>query len=465
MWARGVVVFSLAILGFRPPAAAQTAALDPIMARSHSGQFLVSGRAQPSLLTAPLRRGISTNWVRLDPPLAAVSCERVKDALLWQLNAPDHWRGRVILHLHPVRSPADAIQITQNRYTDGWSYRLDVPDAVAPAELVQALVNVLLMEWANRSATDRPAEVPAWLGAGLAQELLNDRTRDLVVRTPEFAPDKPRLREPTRQGQFQSTLGPARECLANRSPLTFDQLCWPAADQFAEPNLPVFRYSAQLLVHELLRLRNGRNCMGRMLGELGRYRNWQTAFLQAFDLHFSRVLDVDKWWELQTVAFQEKGIATTWSPTDSLRKLDEVLHVPVQFWQGTNTTGPRAVITLQAFLAQANDRWQMDWLPLKIRQLQVLPLHLSPSLVPLVRDYEKVLNNYMHRRRQSQTGSFAQRLGSAGMARLVEGVVSELDALDARRTGPPPTAARPEAAVASAPAKPAGGRGPARPMR
>jgi hypothetical protein len=463
-----LVLLSLAILGSVQTVMAQTAPLDPIVTRSHSGQFLVSGRSQPSLLTATLRRDIGTNWIRLDPPLAAVSCERIKDALLWQLNAPDHWRGRIAVQLHPVRSSNDRIQTTQNRYTDGWSYRLDVPDSVAPKELVQALVNVLLMEWANRTATDRPAEVPTWLGAGLAEELLNDRTRDLVVRTPEFATDKPRLREPARQGQFQSTLGPAHECFANRSPLTFDQLCWPAADQFAENNLLAFRYSAQLLVHELLHLRNGRNCMSRMLGELGRYRNWQTAFLRAFDLHFSRILDVDKWWELQTVAFQEKGVATTWSPADSLRRLDEILHVPVQFWQGTNTDGPRAVLSLQSFLAQADERRQVDWLPLKIRQLQVLPLHLSPTLVPLTKEYEQVLTAYLNRRRQSHTGSFAQRLAPADMERLLHGTIRQLDDLDARRTGsrpPPPPTPRPDSPVAATPPKPAGGKVSDRPTR
>ena len=460
-WARRCLpVLSLVLLGSLPPAGAQTAPLDPITARSHSGQFLVSGRAQPSLLTAPLRRGLSTNWVRLDPPLAAVSCERIKDALLWQLNAADHWRGRIVLRLHPVRGPADRIQLIQNRYTDGWSYRLDVPDAVAPADLVQTLVNVLLLEWANRTATDRPAEVPAWLGAGVAQELLNDRTLDLVVRTPDvLAPDKPRPREPTRQGRLQSTLGPARQCFANRFPLTFDQLCWPPPDQFTEHNFPVFQYSAQLLVYELFRLRNGRNCMRGMLDQLGRYRNWQTAFLQAFDAHFSRVLDVDKWWELQTVACQEKGLATTWSPADSLHKLDEVLHVPVQLWQGTNTDGPRAVLSLQSFLAQADDRRQLDCLPLKIRQLQDLPLHLSPTLVPLAKDYEKTLSTYLRQRRQVRAGNYAQRLGTVDRERLVQSTVRELDALDARRTGsPPPPTARPDSPAAARVPKAPGGQ-------
>jgi hypothetical protein len=436
----------LACFALSHPAAAQIAALDSITARSHSGQFIVTGRSQPSLLTASLRRTSVTNWIRLDPPLAAVSCERIKDAVLWQLNASDRWRGRVAVHLHPVRGPADGIRLTQNHFTDGWSYRLEVPDAVNPTNLVQSIVNVVLLEWANRTATDRAAEVPAWLALGVALEILNDRTLDLVLRTPDLAADKPRPREPARQGQLQSTLLPAHEFFAHGSPLTFDQLCWPPPDQFTEANAPAYRYSAQLFVHELLRLHNGRNCASQFLNQLGHCRNWQTAFLQAFEPHFSRLLDVDKWWELQVVAFQEKGIGTTWNPLESQRKLDECLHVPVQYWQGTNTDGPRGLLSLQSFLAQADPQRQSDWLPLKIRELEMLGLHLAPTFAPLAREYAQVLTTYQHRRQLGQNGGLTQYLDRKGLAQLVRTTSSHLDALDARRAAAPPppnTAPRP----------------------
>ena len=413
---------------------AQGGPAQPVTARSHSGQFLVQGLAQPGLLSEPLRRTEATNWARLDPPLVVMSCERIKDALLELLDSRDHWQGKIFIQIHPIRRLTDGIQVTQTHFADGWTYHVDMPDAVEPAKFVRALVGVLVVERANRNHAGQSADVPAWLIEGLAQELLTDQARELVVRAPDMLIDRLYQRKTTRSGRRVPTLAAAQAFFADgRAPLTFDELSWPAPDAFTDENAPRFGYSAQLFAHDLLLLRNGGPSLGAMLDRLGRCRNWQTAFLQAFSGHFSRLLDVDKWWELQRLGFQERGISPTWDVLDSLSKLDEALPIPIQRQVGTNSPAPREALSLQAFLQQADDARQLELLPAKIRQLQSLPLRVDPEVSPLVGKYLTTLETYHHQLDRNMHAPPARRMNRFLFSKVLRNTVQQLNALDAAR--------------------------------
>src|SRR5262245_6897107 len=72
---------------------ARGAQLEPVVARSTSGQFVVRGLPQ-----TPLRSGQSTSevgYLRLDPALTAVSLERIRQSVSAELNLPEKWRGVV----------------------------------------------------------------------------------------------------------------------------------------------------------------------------------------------------------------------------------------------------------------------------------------------------------------------------------------------------------------------------------
>src|SRR5258706_15363553 len=76
-------------------------AVDPVTLRSHSGQFLVRGL--PLTRHAPITDTNSeVAYVRLDPTLLAISCERVKSALLEDLSLKDQWRVKIYLFLSPA---------------------------------------------------------------------------------------------------------------------------------------------------------------------------------------------------------------------------------------------------------------------------------------------------------------------------------------------------------------------------
>src|SRR5205823_11847081 len=113
----------------------------------------------------------SVSYVRLDPTLLAVSCERIKSAVLAELAMNDAWRGKIRISLHPVRDDSEPIVVTSVHYRDGWNYEMDIPEQVDGARLVKSVVEVVLLEIANRSARSLAAELPLWLTEGLAAHL------------------------------------------------------------------------------------------------------------------------------------------------------------------------------------------------------------------------------------------------------------------------------------------------------
>src|SRR5207237_7827101 len=77
-------------------------AAEPMTLRSHSGQFIVRGLALGAPLAGAAPEG-EVSYARLDPALLAVSCERIKAAVLDELTTKDQWRSKIYVFLHPVR--------------------------------------------------------------------------------------------------------------------------------------------------------------------------------------------------------------------------------------------------------------------------------------------------------------------------------------------------------------------------
>src|SRR6266571_4635678 len=106
--------------------AVQIFAFEAVTLRSHSGQFLVRGLPLSAPFLTPATNA-QVSYVRLDPALLAVSCERIKSALLAELAVKDLWRAKIFISLHPVADDHEPIIVTSMRYADGWSYRLEIP--------------------------------------------------------------------------------------------------------------------------------------------------------------------------------------------------------------------------------------------------------------------------------------------------------------------------------------------------
>ena len=64
------------------------------------------------------------------------------------------------------------------------NYRVTLPDILPRTRFLRALTGVMLLEFANRGAGARSAEIPAWLTDGLSQQLLATGTVAMVLSSP-----------------------------------------------------------------------------------------------------------------------------------------------------------------------------------------------------------------------------------------------------------------------------------------
>ena len=248
----------------------------------------------------------NADFVRLEPALLAVSAERIKQTLWRELgiDSTAPWRGKIFLALHPARSLDENVTVLSEHFADGWDYRVALPDVLSRTRFLRALTGVMLLEFANRGAGARPAEIPAWLTDGLSQQLLATGTVEMVLSSPgKMVNGLPESRTDATQRGMDPLAG-ARRVLRDHPALTFEQLSWPTDAQVSGDDGGVYRASAQLFVNELLKLKNGPAHLRAMLQASPRYYNWQTAFQDAFRADFAQPLDVEKWWALQVVGFR-----------------------------------------------------------------------------------------------------------------------------------------------------------------
>lgn len=402
-----------------------------IAVRSRSGQFVVYGNPPQPQPAGRVTDPLGTNFVRLEPALVAVSCERIKQALLGELGAPDRWRSKFYIVLHPGVAPDQTIQVSSSRFANGWLYRVDTPAAIAPDRFVRTIVRLLLVEWINRFNSGDMVDAPAWLSEGTAELVLDHSALDLLVPPPVPRPFSLRVSTTVRQGWLTNHMVRAHQFLRSHEPLGLDALLAPTqAVLFGEAAL-AFRYSAQLLVSELLQLQAGRASICGFLDGLAFGPDQQSVLLRAFAPHFAGYADMAKWWELKTYHFTSRDLRMqTWPLTDALKKLDDILTMPVLTRSDTNSTTARITTTIQSVL---RDNWGQPWLKdtlqFKSAQLQALQLRVPLEIVGLVVEYRKLLQNIAARAPRKQTPTASSRAAQA----FVNRAISQLNALDVRR--------------------------------
>ena len=223
---------------------------------SSTGQFIVRGPSLPPVGTnSP---GAEAGLIELSPDILAISGERIKQALLRELTLGDLWRGRIHLEISPVLSTDQAPIIVAKPYTDGWQYQMELPRWIEKPKLVRGLVQVLLLEIANRNAGLRSAEIPLWLSEGVAQELVNGSEVDLVVPHPQRNFNLVNLSWQARQAARRDPLGEARGRLQTHAALSFTKLGDGLPNSAPDETWKTFQASTLLFVRELLGLPGGR---------------------------------------------------------------------------------------------------------------------------------------------------------------------------------------------------------------
>jgi hypothetical protein len=334
-------------------------------------------------------------------------------------------------------------------------------------EYVRAITQTLLLELANRNAASRSADLPSWLIEGLTEQLLASSQMKIVLPPPRKNYNGVMVTFAGTNGPMQNPLQPARELLRTHPMLTFDDLSWPPDSLLSSASantasLEVYRRSSQLLVTELLRIRgsagraatgyssqsDGQASMRAMLEKLPQYYNWQFAFLDAFS--FQRLLEVEKWWSLHLIHFTQRDVAQYWPPDESWQKLDETLRPAVQVRTSTNEIPLRADVPLQTIVREWDTPRQTQALKSELNELEVLRYRLAPQFVGIADNYHETIQTYLGE--QSKSGGMFHRKKTTRQ-RALQAILSELDALDAKRTALRPHE-DPVAQVSPAPQKP-----------
>jgi hypothetical protein len=444
----------LGVLFFLTNVGAQIPSPDKNSARSISGQFIVSGPDKSSPLAGMPRIAADTSLVRLEPALLAVSAERIKELLWRRLEIKGQWRGQIYLVLRPASSLDENVTITVTHFTRGWNYRVELPDVLAQTRFARALTGVLLLEFANRNAADRSAEVPAWLTDGLSQQLLAAGSPEFILSIPsktesvfsmpsKSVNDLPVTRLNTNTRGVDPLAG-ARRVLKNQRALTFEELSWPDGEQLDGGDGGAYRASAQLFTSELLKLKDGPAHLRAMVESLPQFYNWQLAFRSAFAGDFPRPLDLEKWWALAVVNFAAHDPGPGWTLAVSREKLDEILRVPMEIRSASNSLPTEIETSLQAVIRNLEPARQVAILQTKLRDLDLAQLRVARPYAVLTAEYRRAIGGYLGQRPASAPAPFgAGRIYVSPQKSSAAGTVAKLDALDVRRRNIEATA-RPE---------------------
>jgi hypothetical protein len=419
-----------------PPAGAQFSRTDQAPTRSISGEFIASGPGRFSPLAGQSRVAADTNLVRLEPALLAVSAERIKASLFRRLeigkDAPGC--GQIYLVIHPARSLDENVTIFSRLTAAGGSYRVQLPDVLSHRRFTRALTGVILLEYANRRAQSRSAEIPAWLADGLAEEMLATGSLETILSAPDKVVNGLSVTRINSTERRLDPLAQARRVLEQMPPLTFEQLTWPTTAQLAGDDGGAYRASAQLFVDDLLKLKSGPRQLRTMLESLPRCYNWQTAFQSAFREYFPRPLDLEKWWALQLADFAAHDRGPGWTLAVSRAQLDELLSVPVEMRATSNSLPAHSEISLQAVILNLDAAHQQAILQAKLRDLGLAELRMAPQLVSLTDGYRRALAAYLGEPFVTLTGPPRSRHVSAVPKKIgVAKTLKMLDALDAER--------------------------------
>ena len=446
-----------------------------ITARSYSGQFTAREmRSRPLqapspavarvpiagslafLVTAPPASATAqSDKIPLEPALLVVSCERLKELFLLELGMKDEWQGKIELIINSSLPEDGGPSLTAVHRPDGWSYELELPKTIQPRILVRAVIQVLLAELVNRRAGSQSAEIPFWLVEGLSGHLQAYNVPTFIIR--------PNVQSAGYNKLGIEGLNAVRAGLRGRAPLTFQQLSWPEWSNVTGKDQAVYGSCAQLFYESLLHLNDGQACLRRMLEEMPKHMNWQTAFLLAFHSHFARLLDVEKWWGLNCVSFSESDLTQPWTAQECWHKLQEALDVPVEVHFAPSRMPAKALVTLQEAILEWDTSDALPALQRAVRELQglqwftfrcdltldapaaspavqrnahdlqALQWRIGRELSPLVSRYLAVLLNYVNQSQSNGRLASDAKFGASSLRWLKSETVRQLNDLDQKR--------------------------------
>lgn len=419
---------ALAAAGLVPWAAGQSIGRDSGLTQSRSGQFT----AQFLYRSSPDRSLVANPaLVRIDPAVVVVTCERVREILWRELEVRGPWVSKVAIVIFPAVTGNEGATVSADRFRNGWQYHLYLPQMVDRVGYVRALTEVVVRELANRGAGGQGAEIPAWLREGLCRRILALDDPRLVLPSADDRGGRP-VPLPVTDLHMTDPLTRAHEVLSGVGTITFQELTWADETRMGPEEAGVFGCAAQLLVTRLVQFPDGHACLRNFVAGLSQHYNWQFAFLPAFRGHFSRPLEVEKWWAVQSAEFVGRRLDQTWATDTSLARLSQAILTGIEVRTAADQMPLHADARLQSVVGQWNSATQGPVLEAKLVELGILRSQVAPNLVPLVDEYRKTIEDYLrHRDTRGLLGLPVRR--EAARRRNAENTIARLNALDERR--------------------------------
>ncbi|MDP6892021.1 MAG: hypothetical protein QF731_02480 [Verrucomicrobiota bacterium] len=397
---------------------------------SQSGQFMVYGPISPK------RRGgildVNLDTILIGPDHVAIAADRLRAAMLKRLEIPLFLGGKVKIRLNPTLNPIATVPVVTVRHLSGYSYELTLPCEIEASKLVRALVQVTLLDLANRKPQLRDTEMPFWLTVGLTQILLAQPDLVLVLKKPESNGREMVAEEVVRTVRRHDMLSKVRSRLSSRRAFDFSEVAMPSPAHIRGENWKDFQACSHLLVDRLLALPMGGQRLQGMIRLLPDSLNWQTAFLKVYGDLFADMLVVEKWWAVMIVQFTGQNQYQNWTLLEAVEKLENLLKLPAEV-KLTDADSPfDAEISLQQALRGWDFEVQKPIFQQKINQLIVARLKMPRQLIPFVNEYGRIIEAYLVQRVQIQ--SFKPRRGHARpkVSPLIEETVRLLDGADRR---------------------------------
>jgi len=405
-------------------------ATDKVVIRSEgNGQFIVSGYPFVPVLNSSsptgvksIRRNSSTTmeWprrVRFDPAIMSIFCQRIKHSLLDELGMADNWKGVVEIELVFFPDEKRPIRLSHRLLNDGFHTWMEVPDETDPQQVIRTVVQVLLLEIANRTSKDHAIEVPLWLSEGLTN-LIIERCGAAIIPLPE-TPQVFTIRagNPTNA---------AKERLKTVDALEFSVLANPGPEDVRGVRWFIYQDSCMLLTYELLNLPNGRLLIQKTLANFKNYSNWQNGFLEVWNEHFPTLIDLEKWWALTISVSRQSSGLNSWEMRPSLEKLDEILSTSLSTVNKTFPTDSRPSLELQSICLQWSFMIQVNLYNQIVAQLKSFELVAEPLVASLAGAYRAALEDYV-RRPSGILGLFSKDTPSRSDVRVLIKVLKHLD--------------------------------------
>lgn len=410
-----------------------------VAVHSRSGQFVIHASAPtPPSLARVAPSGTETNrTLPLYPDPLAVSCERIKAALLAELGLPDRWRGKIHVTIDP-RAPVEAFPAAAGRrFSDGWHFSLRLPPEIEAPALVRGVVHAVLLEWTLRQGGARQPEVPFWLLEALTGQVLSR-----VGPDPVASPNPVTGKYGNALGQLVATLRERNlaeedrrvlDLIRTHGLLTFEDLSLPTPERLTGPALEHYRACSQVLFVALRNLPQGRARLAAFLTRLPQYLNWQTAFLDAYAPLFPRLLEVEKWWALTAQRLGVSPGAGISAARLGAAWLDDLLQIELVVRPTPRQPPVRRMFTLQQILTNLNFTPQQALLVPRVQALHRLAQAAPGPAAELARAYARTLESYLAARQRLGYQPGLRGAAAIQLSGLIRDTLNQLETLDARR--------------------------------